>query len=152
MFSEFAALCKPEIPFEGADGKEYTLSPLGFKEIAEFCIWFQFKEYNQAKQLGVDKDKLNEIYEKCKNDPVSFEEERVLKAVIFPDGISKVLYYSLRIKHPNLKEADVSKIINMDMTAIIEQALCQTFGLVSTKKEEDNEDNVDPEGEQMASQ
>jgi hypothetical protein len=141
MFSEFAALSKPEIPFEGADGKDYILSPLGFKEIAEFCIWLQFKEYTQAKQFGLDKDKLQEIYDKCKNDPISFEDQRVTDAIILPDGISKILYYSLRIKHPEIKETELSRIINIDMNAEIEQALALSFGLVK-KKDEGEEDTL----------
>lgn len=135
MFSEFAALCKPEIKINGADGREYILSPLGFKEIAEFCIWLQFKDYHQAKKNDLDKEALKEIYNQCKEHPVAFEDPIVLHEVMQPEGISKVFYYSLRIKHPELKEGDISKIINIDMYSEIQHLMAQTFGLVEAKKE-----------------
>lgn len=101
------------IEIEGIDGKTYKLSILSFRELAEYSRWVKFKDYYEAKELGLPKDELQQVYKECKEKKTDFGDKETLAAINSTAGIQKLLYLSLRILQPSLKEEDVSKIINI---------------------------------------
>lgn len=57
--------------FTGLDGKEYTLSPLMFKELGEFVRWVQYKPYYDAKEAKLPKELCDEILAECRRGKVT---------------------------------------------------------------------------------
>lgn len=140
MLSDFVKLAVSSVEIKGANGEIYRLSPIGFREMAEFCIWKQFQNYETAKLAGVDKDTLKEIYQECTKAPVSFEQIDTIKSMTTPGGIAKLLYLSLRIAHPDVKERDVSKIINLaDMQGDLADKLFAISGIDRKETQESGE-------------
>ena len=116
----FVSYVGPDAEIDAPNGKKYMMSPLSFKELGEFCVWVKFLDYEEAKQIGLDSDELAKAYDKCKKTKTpSISDEVVLEEFRSFRGIAKQLYLSLRINHPDITFAVISKIINMkNMTEI----------------------------------
>lgn len=103
--------------FIGLDGKHYLIGQYGFKEIAAFIQWWRFKEYEELRNAAGEnpvkeiREQLLKKFLECQDKALSLESEEVMKAMTTPAGIHKILYYSLKIEQPNIKEEDVSKIV-----------------------------------------
>jgi len=143
MISDFVGMVKSEYEFEGLDGKTYKIAPLGLREIGTFCIWTQYREYEIAKQVGVEKDHLKEIYDRCRQNPISFDSLTFLSSVATPEGAVKLFYLSLKLNHPALKESDISKLITLEEIIQITDKVYEISGLIKDKDEvEDNSDEM----------
>lgn len=138
MISDFAGVVKAEVEFTALDGNTYKLSPLTLREIGNFCIWVQFREYEIAKQIVSDKDHLKEIYEKCRLNPISFDSMGFLEAFGTPEGAVKLFYLSLKIAHPSIKEFDLSKLIALEEIVKITDKVYDISGLVSSEDKTEN--------------
>ena len=137
MISDFSGIVKSEFEFQGIDGNTYKIAPLGLREIGQFCVWIQFKDYEIGKQLGLDKEHLREIYEECKKKPISFDSMDFLSGAALPEGTNKLLYYSLKLNHPKLLESDISKIVSLDTIKEISDMVYNVSGLGITEDQKD---------------
>lgn len=138
MISDFAGIVKSEYEFEGLDGQQYKVAPLGLREIGQFCIWIQFRDYEIAKQIGVPKEELKEIYEECKKKKVSFDSLEFLSGAATPEGTHKLLYFSLKLNHPKLLESDISKIVSLESMKEITDKVYAVSGLLPDEGEQED--------------
>lgn len=117
---DFISIVGPDTEFVGADGKTYRLSPLGFGEIAEYILWYQYKEYTDFKavmeQAPLSPDLRSqqelEVFKRCQEKKLAPESRELIESYTTNDGIEMQLYLSLRASNPKFKRSDLSKIIN----------------------------------------
>lgn len=139
----FAQLTGPYTEFEGVDGKTYRLSPIGFKESAEYLIWLQFKPWELFKATckGLPPEDVKEmgksIYKECFERKLSITSKEVLESFSTLDGIAEQIYLSLRMCHPELSRNDISKIVTPGNYEEIMNKLDIISGMVPENKETD---------------
>jgi len=95
------------------EGNKYLFSALTFKQIGQYILWYKFKEYREAKELGVDKDLLKDIYKVCSLKDFSFESPELINSMLTPDGVRQLVYLGLQANHPDIKEDTVDKIVTV---------------------------------------
>jgi hypothetical protein len=103
------------------DGIKYFISPLRMKELGELEKWAErqiFKrlhlEFKMLEETGTEIDndiKLKMIQDCSSKSKDSFEKSREMETL---DGLKKVLDLSLRIKHPDISEEILKKIIETE--------------------------------------
>ena len=140
--SNFTQSLSPDYEITGLDGTIWKLSPITFKQFGEYCLWWQFKEYSDAKKIGInDKDLLKEIYNLCKNKQVDFGSLEVFRSMTTPEGISKLTLLALKKNYPNVTEEQVGDILNpLNFDEVGEQILRQTGLLPDTENTEDKKE------------
>ena len=138
---ELAQLVASEDEFTGIDGNNYRLAPLGLKEIGEFCIWIQFRDYEIGKRIGLPKDELTEVYKQCKETAIKFEQKEFLAAILTAEGLHRLIWYSMKLANPEIQESHVSKVISTANINEISDKVFKCSGLLGS-----NEESV---GEQM---
>lgn len=115
----------------GADGKDYTFSPLGFRELGQYVNWYQFRRYHIARENGLDKAELRAIYDECSQNTINLTSPEVLASFTTLDGIAKLLYLSIKIKHPNVSESDLSSIISFEDFVALSGEVLNITGLAN---------------------
>ncbi len=128
----FLSLMGEHINLEVGD-KTYKLAPLGFAEMAEYLLWYQYKEVEDAEKVTkslspeMRQKILKDTYDKCKNKcykytdsngeektaPLSWEMQEVQDSSSSVEGLGYQIYLSLKINHPEIKKEDVSKIVTV---------------------------------------
>lgn len=142
----FVGIMFPDIEVEYQD-KRYTFSPLNFKLIAEYIIWYQYRELDIAKETtkGLPESLRNKIleetYERCRakkwiekdengtvifEKPFAYDTPEILKSFDTPEGIAQQAYLCLKNNHPEMtydlanricKLATYEEIVNKIKTA-----------------------------------
>ncbi|MGV8131183.1 MAG: hypothetical protein ACP5N7_03750 [Candidatus Pacearchaeota archaeon] len=103
-----------------ASGQEWKLAVIGLGELAEYINWYRYAKLREAetatKFLPEDlrREELSKVYKECKEAEISPEMNIVLEDMQTPAGLSHLLYLSLKINYPSIKEIDVSKIFNIE--------------------------------------
>jgi hypothetical protein len=141
-----------EISFEN---KTYKLGPLTFKDLAEYVLWYQYKELEDA--LIITKDLpdelrlsiLKETHERCrtkrwilkdentgdivKETFLSWETPEVQQSTETPDGIAQQCYLSLRVNHPDITKELAWRICQPKVINEILDKILQAQGLSREK-------------------
>lgn len=100
-------------------GKEWTLAVIGLAELAEYIRWYRYAPLREAelatKLLPEDarREELIKVYKECKEAEISPEMTTVIKDMQHPAGMNYLLYLSLKINYPNIKETEISKIFDI---------------------------------------
>lgn len=113
--NDYIKLAAPDRELEDiSTGLKYRFSALNFKEISEYCLWYQYKDYTDAKKIGIDdKELLRDIYKTCRSKSYSYEDNELIKSMLTPDGMRKILYIGIRRNHPEVTEAIIDGIVNV---------------------------------------
>ena len=127
-------LGKASVSISDKAGETYKLSPLGFREIAEYILAYKYKEVEEAEyatqHLSPESRKieLDKVYEGCKNKKwtyldensgeektaeLSWETPEVQESVNTIWGIQQQLYLALRINHPRITKEKASEIVSL---------------------------------------
>lgn len=136
----FTKTVAPSTYIEDDDGKKYEVPTLGFKQLGEYCLWYQYKEYSDAKKIGVtDQGHLKEIYERCRLKPYSFDSLEILQSMVSIEGIRKLTYLAIRQNDKSFEESSLDTIINLvNCNDIVRTVMSQT-GLTPVTKEDEEE-------------
>lgn len=117
--TQFLSMVKSTYTFEDSEKNEWILTPIGLQEIGEFILWWKFKPLEEAK-FGAEhlppeiREKLLlEKYKECQEKELSFESEEIRNAISSINGFPKLFHLSLRVRHPELKFSEISRIINI---------------------------------------
>ncbi len=149
----FLALAKIDIEIE-SDGKKYKLGALSFKELAEYVLWYQYKDLEDAKVTTKDlpddlRNKiLEETFNKCKtkryeyfengekkSGPLSWEIPEIQESMSTCEGIAQQFFLSARIHHPNITKQEISKIVNLANYKEILNKLYEVNGMGASEVE-----------------
>lgn len=155
MSFDFISIVGPNTEFTGADGRTYLLSPLGFGEIAEYLLWYKYKEYTDFKTVMVETPlspalKLTEeerIFRECQAKNPAPEDIEVAKSYLTPAGMEMQLYLSLRTSYPGFKREDLTKIINHSNLAHAFKKLEDITGIFPAMEPGTAGSEADPVGE-----
>jgi len=114
--------------------KEYKLGALTLKEIAQFVLDYQFRDYEIAKErvkglsLELANKIINEEYVRCRDKRwielddngaiiftkfLSWETPEVRAFANTEEGVALQLYYSLKVNHPEITRDFAIKIVNV---------------------------------------
>jgi hypothetical protein len=141
------------------EGKQYFLSPLSFKEMAEFVLWYQYSELEKQEIVTkilpeeVRNQVLKETHESCRTKvwkyvdehganreaPLSWETPEVQASCNTLEGIQQQIYLSLRIKHPELTKAQVNKIVTFESYNAMLNKLLSAMGMIPELNDETTE-------------
>ncbi len=145
-------------------GETFTLSPLGFREIAEYVLAYKFKEVEEVGYVvqnfppDLCKVKLDEAFERClakkcvytdensgeeKSSELSWETLEVQDSCNTIWGIERQLYLSLRIKHPKITKEKVSEIVSLKGYDAIFKKVMVATGFFSEKEINEGDDDED---------
>ncbi len=145
-------------------GETFTLSPLGFREIAEYVLAYKFKEVEEAEYAtqgfppDLRKTKLDEAYERClakrwvytdsntgeeKSTELSWETLEVQDSCNTIWGIERQLYLSLRIKHSKITKEKVSEIVSLKGYDAIFKKVMVATGFFSEEETNEGDDDED---------
>ena len=128
----FLSLMGDHIDLKVGD-KTYKLAPLGFAEMAEYLLWYQYKEveevekttkcFSPAMREKLIKDTYDKYKAKCykytdengeeKTGPLSWETQEVQDSGLTVEGLGYQIYLSLKINHPEINREGVSKIVTL---------------------------------------
>jgi len=129
----FVGVMFPDIDVE-FEGKIYKFSPLNFKLIAEYIIWYQYRDLEIAKETtkGLPESLRNKIleetYERCRNKkwvekddndivvfekPFAYDTPEILKSFNTPEGIAQQAYLSLKGNHPEITHDLANRICKL---------------------------------------
>lgn len=134
-------LNQPDIYLTANDGERYKLSPLNFSQLNEYILWYKFKEYNEAKQLGIiDRDLLKTIYERCASKDFSFTSPELIASMISPEGCKQLIFLMVKKNHPNVTQSDIDNIIDVLNYEDIATTVLNQAGYGGNKNSEDNSD------------
>ena len=133
--AELSEIVASENEFTGLDKKVYKLAPLGLKEIGELCVWIQYKEYEAAKLIGLDKDHLYEVYKECKSLPIKFEDQTFLSGILTASGLHKLIWYSMKLANPEVAEGFVSTVVATKNINEISDKVLRCSGLIGDEKD-----------------
>lgn len=119
----FIGVMSPDVEIE-FENKKYKFSALNFKTIAEYVIWYQYRELEIQKQVTKDlpvelRDKiLVETHKKCQEYrwiikdtetgeitgeyPLAWDCPEVQQSIRTPEGIAQQAYLSLKNNHPDM--------------------------------------------------
>jgi hypothetical protein len=127
-------------------GEMYRFNALNFKQISEYALWYQYKDYTDAKKIGItDKELLRDIYNSCRNKPYTYESPELIHSMLTPEGLQKIIYIGIRDNHPGFKEEQVGDIIDvMNLEDIALDVMRQT-GYSSSSPESDSGENKEGE-------
>lgn len=150
----FVSLVGTDVEIE-YDSKKYKLGALTFKEIAEYLIWYQYRELEIAKETtkglpdDLKKDILLKTHEECKNKRwiikdettgeivketfLSYECPEIQESLNTPVGIMYQAYLALKINHPDMTLDLSNKICSLKTTADVLSKLNEAAGLVAEK-------------------
>lgn len=132
------------------NGKQYYLSPLSFKEMAEYVLWYQYSEVEKQEIITknlpreVRNNILERTHEECrkkvwryeddkgatKEVPLSWETPEVQASVNTLEGIQQQLYLSLKVKHPEITKEDACRIVTLDNYAKMLDKMLTAMGMV----------------------
>lgn len=141
----FLSVMAPDTEIE-YDKKTYKLGALTFRDIAEYVLWYQYKEIEEqeiaTKCLPQHiRDKiLEETHEKCKNKRwiikdestgdtistnfLSWETPEVQQSTSTIEGIRQQCYLSLRVNHPEIRRELADRIVTpLTFNKILEKIL-----------------------------
>jgi hypothetical protein len=132
----FIGLVSPKVPLNAIphEGKLYYLSPLTFKEMAEYVLWYQYSELEKQEIVtrNLPQEVRNKIladtHTECKNKvweyedehgakkqvPLSWETPEVQQSCNTLEGIQEQLYLGLRVNHPDITKEQVCKIVTLE--------------------------------------
>lgn len=127
--TSFISLAAPHVSIN-YEGKEYKLAPLTFKDLADYILWYQFKELRKAEKTTENfppelRNKiLSETYEKCLNKkytdsegkeyPLSWEMPELQVSLNEVDGIGYQLYLCLKHLNPEITEELADRIVTLE--------------------------------------
>jgi hypothetical protein len=83
---DFISLMGPDVSIE-YDGKKYNFGALTFKDMAEYVLWYQYKEVEEAEittqklPKNIREKILEETYERCRNKRWIVKDERTGEVV-----------------------------------------------------------------------
>jgi len=125
----FLGLMGPNIEIE-YEGKKYKLAPLSFKEVAEYVLWFKYKEVEEAEfatknfSPELRQEILSETYKRCRDKiwetasgekhNISWEMPEVQDSCLTIEGIAQQLYLSLKVNHPEVTKEMCSRIVSLE--------------------------------------
>ena len=135
---KFVSVKGPNLIVKGFDNQEYKVSPISLTEWDEYALWYSFKEYEDAKKLKVDKEKLNSIYDKCLDNAKSVDHPDVQESLSTPAGLAHIVYLGARINHLDIKKENISKVITMKNYKEILDKFFLILGM-ETESEEESE-------------
>lgn len=116
---DFATLFGHFKQIKDRSGTEWKLAVIGLGELAEYITWYRYRPLREAeaatKFLPEDarREELLKVYKECKEQVLSPEMGTVISDMQLPDGMNYLLYLSLKINYPNIKERDISKIFDI---------------------------------------
>ncbi len=164
MPTSIFAFGKACVSVKDKGGETFTLSPLGFREIAEYVLAYKFKEVEEAEYAIINfppdlrKIKLDEAYERClskryiytdensgeeKSSELSWETLEVQESCNTIWGIERQLYLSLRIKHPKITKEKVSEIVTLHSYDAIFKKVMVATGFFSEEEKNGGDDDED---------
>ena len=145
----FVGVMSPNVEIE-FEGKKYKFGAVGFKELAEYVIWYQYRELEIQKQVTKDlpqnlRDKiLEETHQKCrdkrwieKDEEGNIIFERLLQwdtpeiqqSLNTIEGIAQQAYLALRINHPEITYDLANRICKLTTYEEIASKLLLASGL-----------------------
>jgi hypothetical protein len=135
--------------------KTYKLAPLRFKEVAEYLLWYQYRELEVAKETTknlpeeLKRDILRATHEECKNKRwvikdtetgdivketfLSWETPEVQESLNTPSGISQQVYLALKINHPEMTLDLANRICQLETYEKILNKVHEALGLTPEK-------------------
>lgn len=161
----FISMIGPDLEIISDAGERYTLSAFSFTEMAEYVLWYQFLDVENVIATTKDYPKevrdrlIYEAHERCRNKSykyldavtgeekeaaISWENAEVQESCMTVEGIAQQLYLSLKINHPNLKKADVSKIVTLASYKEVLDKILIINGLIEPGSEEEVEGELQP--------
>ena len=138
------------------EGKNYTLGALTLKDVAQFVLDYQFRDYEIAKQRtkGLSPELADKIvheeYIKCRDKRwvkidtngateftkfFSWETPEVQLFSKTEEGLALQLYYSLKINHPEVTQELAAKIVGLKRINEIFEKIMMAQGLAVEDKE-----------------
>lgn len=153
---------KASVSIKDAEGKEYRLSPLGFKEISEYVLAYKYKEVEEAKFATKDftptarQQEIDKVYAECKAKrwtymdkdsgeekvtELSWEAPEVQESCNSIWGISEQLYLAIRMNHARITREQASALINLHSYSLILNKLMVVNGF--TEEESTGEEDED---------
>lgn len=105
--------------FQGADNKHYNLSPLTLGDFRRFTLWVQYRDYDNFLTL---KEKLTpedfaveskRILSECSAKRLTESSQEVQAAFATLEGVTYLLYLSLKRNHPTITAVDVGDVLTM---------------------------------------
>ena len=128
------------------DNKDYIFSALTIGDLADYCLWFQFKELEDYKRVSsefVSSASVSkfekEIYERCLRRRIEFSDDIVIQSFGSIDGIIRQLYLSIR-KHDtqkNIKSSDITNIVLPEDFKMIKDKISFLSGIVVEEEEDE---------------
>lgn len=146
-----AALMGADVKIKYED-KEYILGQLTLKEISQFVLDYQFRDYEIAKERTkglspeVAESIIREEYARCRDKRwveydnngaiiftkfLSWETPEVQAFTKAEEGLALQLYYSLRVNHPEVTKDLAAKIVDLKGLNEIFQKVMLAHGLVA---------------------
>lgn len=117
------------------NGKEWKLAILGLGELAEYVTWYKYMPLREAELAtkllpeDVRKEELRLVYKECKEKEVNIEDSSISEGMQTPAGLNYLLFLSLRMNHPEIKQSDVSKIFNLKNQETIDDYSMYVIGV-----------------------
>ena len=118
-----------------SEGRELKLAILGLGELAEFTTWYKYLPLREAeiatKLLPEDvrKEELRQVYKECRERDLNIEDKSISEGMQTPAGLAYLLFLSLRMNYPDIKEKDVSKIFNLKNQEVIDDYSMYVIGV-----------------------
>lgn len=131
------------------DDITYEFSPLTLGNLADFCLWFQYKElhdfkYNASQYLDADirKEMQKELYKKCASKTYKLDDPEIAASMMTCEGIIQQLCLSLKRKHPDMTYDKVQEIIPIDDLNHVIKNVYRISGLGPATDDEKEEDEI----------
>lgn len=118
--------------------KEFKLSPLGMKQWGQYCLWFKFKAYKEAKLIGVDEKHLREIFATCNVLNYQLDSPEIRTSLSDPTCLVYFLYLAATVNDPRINEHEFCSLINHNSLSDILDPLLGLMGLGGNETEEKN--------------
>ncbi len=138
------------------EGKQYFFSPLTFKEMAEYVLWYQYSELEKQEIVTrnlpqeLRNDILAKTHEECRrkvwkyidehgaerDKPLSWESPEVQESCNTLEGIQQQSYLSLRIKHPELTKEKTCEIVTLENYSKMLDKMLAAMGMLPELKDE----------------
>lgn len=165
----FVSLMGPDVEIKYED-KTYRLGAITFKDMAEYVLWYQYKEVEETEIVttklpkNIREDLIKQAYERCRNKRwivkdentgdivkenfLSWETPEVQESANTLDGIAFQCYLSLRVNHPEITRELANRICTPVTMDRVMAKILQAQGLTK-EKIHSGEDNL---GEQIPNQ